>query len=315
MLNIIKDPDEISIKTLFDESMIKYRITEYPKENDSISWTLRRMEVENESCVERLKESDWIIVVMQGSEYLKRIMSYKTKSDDENSIKTYLSNVRHKTKSNVILMVFELGNHLKNERMKDARNYRKTFKDKFEGQREVIEDSPSSLSIGVTELQDLRLMLQVEFNHENPNWKFSLEFFEKTCDLVQALVKYSLSIARLEVKRNARASTNLDWAINMDKEKAVDPTKSSEDLTRLWISQLQQFHQVTLPVAKAISAEYPTPSALLDQYQSLTTEEAEDLLSNIHVQRNLKRQVGSSVSRRIHCFMTCSDPDTHLGLG
>lgn len=320
VLQIIKDPEELSLRTLFDESMLQYQITDHPREDNSITWTLRRTEVADGSCTSKFKDSDWCIVVMHGSEYLKRVLTHKAKPNDSQSIKTHLCNIRKRTQSNLILMVFELASHLKNERMKDAKNYRKTFKDKFEAPRVDSEasnpDDGSNLSaIGITELQELRLMLQIEFNHENPDWKLQVEFLEKTCDVVQSIVKYSLSIAKLEVKQKTIASTGLDWALNMDKEKAVDPTKSGEELTRLWTSQLQQFHQVTLPVAKAIATEYPSPSALLDQYSSLTPSEAESLLSSINVQRNLKRQVGASISRRIHCFMTCDDPDTHLGFG
>lgn len=321
ILNIVKDPEEISLKTLFDESLLKYRLTEYPKEENAISWTIKRTEVENGECVDRFKDSEWIMIIMDGKDYLSKLLSYKKDPNGINSIKTYLSNIRRRTQSNLVILVFELANYLKNERMKDARNYRKTFKDKFEGVRSENKDSgqqdeqSNNLSIGVTELQELRLTLQIEFNHENPDWSFHLEFYEKTCDVIQTLVKYSLSIAKLQVKQKSMASTGLDWAINMDKEKAVDPTKSEEELTKLWTNQLQQFHQVTLPVAKAIASEYPTPFALLDQYLSLDPNESQELLASIYVQRNLKRQVGSSVSNRIYNFMMSQDPDAHLGLG
>lgn len=324
VLKLIGDSDEILLKTLFDESLIKYTLTNYPKIDNSIKWILKRMDVVDGQCVPKYNSADWVIVVMDGSDYLDKLTKYKLDPDDCNSIKSFLVDIRKRTECDVILMVYNLSNHLKTERAKEAKNYRKTFKDKFETHRpcvvdeqmvDLVQDTISPvLTLALTELQELRLTLQIDFDHEFPKWKFHLEFHEKTGDIITAIVKYTLSIAKLQVKLKNKESCNLGWAINTDKEKAIDPTRSDADLTRLWTSQLQQFHQVTLPVAKAITAEYPTPAALIDQYKMLTQDESEDLLAGLYVQRNMKRLIGSSISKRIHCFMTCRDPDVHLGL-
>lgn len=315
ILDLIDDPEELSIKTLFDESLIGYKLTEYPKIENSVTWTYKRTEVENGQCVQKCTDSNWILVFIKGSDYLKRILVYKKDPDDLQSIRYYLSDIRRRSGSDVVLMVYGLEKHLKSERAREAKNYRKTFKDRFEGRQALgHQDEPASSSLGVTELQDLRLMLEMEFKHEHPDWKLHIEFYEKTGDIVNSLVKYSVSIAKRQVKQKAKASTGLDWALSMDKDKPSDPTKSSEHLTRLWISQLKQFSQVTIPIAKAIVADYPSPYALLDQYENLTTSEAEDLLAELYAQKNLRRQIGSNISKRIHRFMTCRDPDVHIGL-
>lgn len=319
IIKIINDPEEISLRTLFDESMIKYNLSSYQKVENSVSWSLKQTEIVDGVCVPKYKDSKWIIVVMEGNDYLKRLLAYRENPDSMESIKVYLRSIKCRTHSDVILVVYNLASHLKSERMKDAKNYRKTFKDRFEGARDesskgTPDDTSTPAAIGPTDLQDLRLTLEMELKLQNPDWKLHIEFHEKTSEVVQALVRYTMSIARLAVKQKARTSIGLDWAINMDKERAVDPTKSSEDLTKLWITQLQQFSQITVPIAKAIAAEYPSPCALLDQYENLTTSEAEDLLTKLYVQRNLKRQIGANISKRIHCFMTCKDPDVHIGL-
>lgn len=320
ILSIIGDPEEIALKTLADESMIKYRLTEFPKLENSITWTYRRIEAVDGICVPKFKDSTWMIVMMQGSEYLKRLLAYKSNLEDSQSIKSFLCDVKRRSKSDIILMVYNLASHLKSERQKDAKNYRKTFKDTYESNGRVATvdiptDTPSSTisTLSPTDLQESRLMLELELKHEFPDWKLHFEFYEKTNDVVQSIIKYTLSIARYEVKQKVRTSTGLDWAINMDKERAVDPTKSHEDLTKLWMTQLQQFSQITLPIAKAIAAEYPSPCALLDQYKQLTTEESEGLLAELYVQRNLRRQIGANISKRIYRFMSCEDPNVHIG--
>lgn len=320
ILKIINDPDEVVFKTLFDESMIKYRLSEHPRVDDGITWTYKRTEIVDNACVPKFKDSNWVSVVIPASDYLKKILTYKTKPDDNQSIKTHIVDLRRRTQSDIILMVYNLANYLKSERMKEAKNYRKTFKDRFESRKDadsdvvVEEDTSNTPSLGITELQELRLILEAEIKHELPNFKLHIEFHEKTNEVVNAIVRYTLSIAKFENKQKVRTSTGLDWAINMDKERAVDPTKSTEDLTKLWITQLQQFTQITLPIAKAIAAEYPSPCALLDQYKNLTKTEGEELLAELYVQRNVRRQIGIHISKRVHCFLTSQDPDIHLGL-
>lgn len=315
VLDIVGDPEEIIIRTLFDESLIKYKLTDYPKVEDAITWTYKRTEVVDGLCTPTFTDSTWIAVLMKGDEYLRKILTYRNDPDNMQSIKHYLSDIRRRSKSDVVLMVYNLTSHLKSERMKEAKNYRKTFKDRFEGgQVSATPDEPACSSLGATELQDLRLMLEMEFKHAHPDWKLHIEFHEKTSDILGSIVRYTLSVARREVKQKARAATGLDWALSMDKDKPADPTKSSEDLTRLWISQLKQFSQVTVPIAKAIVSDYPSPYALLDQYENLTTTEAENLLAELYAQKNLRRQIGSNISKRIHRFMTCKDPNVHIGL-
>lgn len=321
ILKIINDNEEITLKTLFDESMIKYRLSENMKIENSITWTYKRAELIDGEQQYTFKESEWLMVIMEGSEYLERMLAYKQSSCNYKSMKVFLSDIKRRSKLNVILLVFNLANHLKSERAKEAKNYRKAFKDRFEStsgsvsSNSVSDPSSSStvINIGESELLDLRLELEMDMKSHNLDWKLHMEFYEKTADLVQTLVRYTLSIAKYEVKQKVRSSTGLDWAINMDKGRAVDPTKSSEDLKNLWIAQLQQFSLITLPMAKAIANEYPSPYALLDQYENLTIPEAENLLAELYVQRNLKRQLGSNISKRIHRFMTCNDPDVHIG--
>lgn len=313
---LINDPEETSLRTLFDESMAKYRLTEYSKIENSISYTYKHVEVVDGACRSKFDDSKWMTVVMKGEEYLKRLMAYKNNEADPMSLKKFLTDIKNRSKLSIILLVYNLNGHLKNERLKADKNYRRAFKDCFEGStRETVPvQDDTILSIGETELQELRLMLEVELKRNHPDWKFHIEFYEKTLDIIQAIVRYTLSIAQFAPKQKVLTSTGLDWAINMDKERAVDPTKSKDDLTKLWITQLQQFSQITLPIAKAITADYPSPYALLDQYKNLSVQEAEELLAEIYVQRNLKRQIGSNISKRIHCFMTCKEPNVHIGL-
>lgn len=329
ILNLINDPEEITLRTLFDESTIKYQLTDHPKIENSITWTLKRTEVVNNACVASYNESKWLMIVMSGEEYLKALAAYKTKPNDAQSIKSFVKAAKQRTQCDIILMVYDLVNCLKNARAKEAKNHRKNFKNRFESSNKAGCNSSTAIDhvdkqpdqsdplameiLSPSELQDLRLLLEMEAKRELKTLKLHIDFSEKTEDIIQMIAKYTVSVAKHQLKQKFKTSTGLDWAINMDKERATDPTKSKEDLTKLWMTQLQQFSQITLPIAKAIVAEYPSPSALMDQYKNLTTSEGENLLAELYSQRYSRRQIGPHISKKIHCFMTCKDPNFHIG--
>lgn len=316
ILDLINDKEEIVLKTIFDESTLKYQVIQSPKLDKSISWTYRRVEVEDGKCKETFWDSDWTLVVMDGEDYLRRLVAYRNGIQKSNSLKDFIIECRNAVKTELVFVVYNLSGFIKSERAKEAKNHKRSFKNRFEGTNsressEIINDAQLVTNI---DLQELRIKLELEIKHELPDVRLHFEFIEKTIDAVQLFAGYSKSVAKLEIKRRTRSTTGIDWAINVDKERAVDPCKSTEDLTRLWIAQLQQFAGLTLPIAKAIAAEYPSPCALLDQYASLTQSEGENLLAELYIQRNLKRQIGQSISKRIHRFMTSEDPDVHIGL-
>ena len=142
-----------------------------------------------------------------------------------------------------------------------------------------------------------------------------VEFHEKTEDSVNSILRYTRSMARANRNEPNLNELGVDWAIQADKERAIDPTKSTDDLKKLWIRQLQQFTSITLPIANAIACEYPSPLALIDQYKQLGKGDAESLLAEIYVQKNFRRQVGANISRRIHCFLTSKDPNVRIAYG
>uniref|UniRef100_A0A6G1S856 Crossover junction endonuclease EME1 n=1 Tax=Aceria tosichella TaxID=561515 RepID=A0A6G1S856_9ACAR len=315
ILELINDSSEANFKTLFEESSLNYKTTDYSKYSNCVTWEFKRAEVKDGSCVTRVKETDLILNVMDGAEYVRRILLYRDDPGDPESLSNFIRHLIGKSGALIVILVYNLNAYMRTERLKDAKEYQKRFKERFEaaGAAATNGNGQNKGTVNQADLEDLRLTMQIDLEHHNKDWKFHIEFREKTVEVVESIVRYTKSTANREVKKKEKATTMLDWAINMDKEKAIDPLRSSEDLTRLWIAQLQQFSQITLPIAKTIAAEYPSPSALLDQYQSLSESEAQDLLAELHVQRNLKRQVGPNISRRIYRFLTSRDPDIHIG--
>jgi len=319
VLDILDDRDEVKLHVLFDEGSMRY-IVESNDEN-TIKWTYKRVEVEEDALVTKYDESDWTMIVLSGREYLERILTYRDNPDDPKSLKSFICNLSRRhlrdSGSNIVILVYNLAEVLRIERAKEIKSYRQNFRKRFEEgdpsaptheQLPSISETPV-LYIGPKDLQELRLTVEIDIKYNNPNWKVHLEFHEKSEEAIKAILCYSKSIARSNRKIINLSELGIDWAIDADKDRASDPTRSTEELKELWMKQLQQFASISLPIAKAIVSEYPFPRALIDQYNDLTTEEAETLLAELYVQKNLRRQIGQSISRKIHCFMTSRDPN------
>lgn len=319
ILKIIEDPDELYIRTLFDENDINFDIKECTTDiSNTITWTYKQTHVVDDRLEETFHTSPWTMVVIHGCDYLNKITTYRDNPKDPKSLKNYLSDILKKnernSKSNLVLLVYNLSETLKVEKMKEKKNYQQQFRDCYKGNKDSTQQRPfpdcgSILAIGECELQDLRLTLEIDMKYNHPSWKFHIEFQEKTENAANSIVRYTRSIAKSAREEPDLSKMGIDWAISADKDRAIDPTKSTDDLKKLWVKQLQQFHDVTTPIANAIAEEYPSPLMLLDQYNSLTHDEAAGLLGEIHVQKRYKRLIGPSISRRIHCFLTGKNPD------
>lgn len=314
----IIDPEGYTIRTLFDEASALYRMDDCTKYESSITWSYRRTEAKGLNLVETHKDADWTLFVMDGADYLRRILLYRDDPDNCESIKNFICDTMTCSGVNFMLLVYNLSKSLKEAKRQDEKQFRQNFRNTYESNRPGTTSgvdkrdgtTEGAASIGLTDLQDLRLDLELEIKFEHPNWKLQIDFEEKREDAIAAIVRYTKSVAKLEIERRKTEQTDFDWAINADKERAIDPLK---DLTKLWEKQLLQFAQLTTPIAKAITSEYPSPATLIDQYKHLTPEEGENLLAELHIGR-LRKQVGPTISRRIYRFMTTRDPKVHLGI-
>lgn len=302
------------LKVFLDEAMINFLLVDVPKIPDTIRWLYEKTDVIDNEVVPTVIESNWLLLLMDGSEYLTKLSAFKADSESSESLLTYLVDFKFRcSDKNIILIVNNLSSCLKLERAKEAKKYRQAFRSTFEKNIKDKNNCPKEAELNFNELGDLRILLQMDLDFEHPDWKVHINFADSVQELVTAIEKYSRAMVLLPTRQFVLME-GIDWAINMDKARAYDPSKSPEDALNLWMAQLQQFPLVTLPVAKAIASQYPSPYALIDQYKVLDKEEGEKLLADIHIQRNMKRQIGMNISKRIYYFATCQDPSVHIGM-
>ncbi|XP_077184034.1 structure-specific endonuclease subunit EME1 [Paroedura picta] len=93
---------------------------------------------------------------------------------------------------------------------------------------------------------------------------------------------------------------------------------SGKGLLQVWKRQFQQFNRVSLEMANAIVARYPSPQLLVQAYNTISSEQdRQNLLAAIPVRRGdgvtaTTRRVGPELSKRIYLQMTSCNPDLSL---
>ncbi|CAI9569673.1 unnamed protein product [Staurois parvus] len=96
--------------------------------------------------------------------------------------------------------------------------------------------------------------------------------------------------------------------------------KCGKGLLEVWKRQIQQFNRVSVEVASAVVAAYPSPQLLIKAYRHCQTNaERHGLLSDILVRRgegvaSTSRRVGPELSKRIYLQFTNSQPELSLDL-
>lgn len=94
--------------------------------------------------------------------------------------------------------------------------------------------------------------------------------------------------------------------------------RAGRGLAQVWRRQIQQLNRVSLEMASAIVATYPSPQLLVQAYrQCFSEQECQNLLADIQVRRgegvtSTSRRVGPELSRRIYLQMTTLQPDLSL---
>ncbi|KAM5212403.1 crossover junction endonuclease EME1 isoform 3-T4 [Hipposideros larvatus] len=103
-----------------------------------------------------------------------------------------------------------------------------------------------------------------------------------------------------------------DWA------GGVKVDRAGRGLAQVWRRQIQQLNRVSLEMASAVVATYPSPQLLVQAYRRCFSEqECQNLLADIQVRRgegvtSTSRRVGPELSRRIYLQMTTLQPDLSL---
>lgn len=135
---------------------------------------------------------------------------------------------------------------------------------------------------------------------------YLLETSEELAEFVRT---FSKAVAEKPAKKDRLHTAFFDDGVS-----TVKVDKNGQGLLKVWKQQLLQFKNISPDISDAVVQAYPSPHLLMEAYKKCSdSNEQEKLLENIVVRRGAgvletSRRVGKEMSRRIHTFVTSSNP-------
>lgn len=139
------------------------------------------------------------------------------------------------------------------------------------------------------------------------SWKELADF---TCTFTKAVAEAPF--------KKLRDQTSFSFCLESDWARGMKVDRAGRGLAQVWRRQIQQLNRVSLEMASAVVATYPSPQLLVQAYRRCFSEqERQNLLADIQVRRgegvtSTSRRVGPELSRRIYLQMTTLRPDLSL---
>ncbi|KAJ6640416.1 hypothetical protein lerEdw1_013764 [Lerista edwardsae] len=141
-----------------------------------------------------------------------------------------------------------------------------------------------------------------------------LESWKELGDFASMFTK---AVAEAPFKRE-RDKASFSFCLEGDWISGMKVDHSGKGLLQVWKRQIQQLNRVSLEMANAIVAKYPSPQLLVQAYGTHSSEqERYNLLAEIPVRRGdgvtaTTRRIGPELSKRVYLLMTAHNPDLSL---
>ncbi|XP_045038270.2 crossover junction endonuclease EME1 [Desmodus rotundus] len=136
-------------------------------------------------------------------------------------------------------------------------------------------------------------------------------------ELADFACAFTKSVAEAPFKK-LREQTSFSFCLESDWAGGAKVDRAGRGLAQVWRRQIQQLNRVSLEMASAVVAAYPSPQLLVQAYRRCFSEqERQNLLADIQVRRgegvtSTSRRVGPELSRRIYLHMTTLQPALSL---
>ncbi|XP_036889485.1 crossover junction endonuclease EME1 [Sturnira hondurensis] len=136
-------------------------------------------------------------------------------------------------------------------------------------------------------------------------------------ELADFACAFTKAVAEAPFKK-LRDQTSFSFCLESDWTGGAKVDRTGRGLAQVWRRQIQQLNRVSLEMASAIVAAYPSPQLLAQAYrQCFSEQERQNLLADIQVRRgegitSTSRRVGPELSRRVYLQMTALQPDLSL---
>ncbi|KAE8576807.1 hypothetical protein XENTR_v10004325 [Xenopus tropicalis] len=144
-------------------------------------------------------------------------------------------------------------------------------------------------------------------------------FLETWKEFADFVCQFSKAVSEAPTKRQ-RDNTSFSFYLDGEWAGGVRVERCGKGHLEVWRRQIQQFNRISVDIANAVVAAYPSPHLLVKAYRCCRTEEErQNLLSDILVRRgegvtSTSRRVGPEISKRIYLQMTSKEPELSLEL-
>ncbi|XP_060620729.2 crossover junction endonuclease EME1 [Anolis sagrei] len=282
----------------------------------SLTWRRKTRLAQAEE--ESLTEEPNLLVLMPLEEFLTMTHNYKQvcMEGPTQTLQTFVANIIQKTPGKTLaLAVVELEKYFSSHKLKGPKKVRQAVQNGSETQelskqRNWRGKANSTLDLSRVDVEEALVDLQL---HTGVQVQM-LESWKEFADFASMFTK---AVAEAPFKRE-RDKTSFSFCLEGDWISGTKVDRSGKGLLQVWRKQIQQFSRVSLEVASAIVAQYPSPMLLMKAYQQCSSEqERYNLLRETPVRRGdgvtaTTRRVGPDLSKRIYLQMTSHNPDLSL---
>ncbi|XP_054832033.1 crossover junction endonuclease EME1 [Eublepharis macularius] len=277
----------------------------------SITWRRKTglAQAEEDSWI---KEPNILILILL-EEFVSMIQNYKQVSMEGSSVtlQSFVANVEKKIPGKTLaLAVVELEKYFSCHKEKQQKKLQRAITQEQGKQRNRKGKTVSTPEVSRVDVEEALVGLQLDTGIQVR----VLESWKEFADFASMFTK---AVAEAPFKRE-RDKTSFSFCLEGDWIGGIKVDRSGKGLLQVWKRQLQQFNRVSLEMANAIVAKYPSPLLLVQAYSATSSEQdRQNLLAEIPVRRGdgvtaTTRRVGPELSKRIYLHMTSLNPDLSL---
>lgn len=281
----------------------------------SITWRRRAGTTEDgeEGCV----EEPMVLVLLLTEAFVSMIYNFKQGSlgsteKGKETLRSFVTDITARTAGKALSLVIMNQEKCFSApktpwRRKQGMANREQAKEKKQQRPPEANAGPMVSRVDMEEaLVDLQLHTQSQVRIVQ-SWKELADF---TCTFTKAVAEAPF--------KKLRDQTSFSFCLESDWAGGVKVDRAGRGLAQVWRRQIQQLNRVSLEMASAVVATYPSPQLLVQAYRRCFSEQERlNLLADIQVRRgegvtSTSRRVGPELSRRIYLQMTTLQPDLSL---
>ncbi|XP_075702884.1 structure-specific endonuclease subunit EME1 isoform X1 [Rhinoderma darwinii] len=276
----------------------------------SITWSRTG---ESMDSVAFCQEEAEILVLVPGEDFVGMVQNCKAGADHNNvTLSSFVAHIAaNRPRAIPTLVVMEIERYFKNQKTKSRKKLQEAVrgeaaKDKGH-KRKRKEEAPQLSRVDVEEA-----LMFLQLNTDVHVW--FLETWKEFSDFVYM---FSKAMAEAPTKRQ-RDNSSFSFYLDGEWAGGAKVERCGKGLLEVWKRQIQQFNRVSVEVASAVVAVYPSPQLLVKAYRRCHTDaERHNLLSDILVRRgegvtSTSRRVGPELSKRIYLQLMSSQPELSL---